>query len=178
MEFNETTYTATEAAGDVEICVSLMREFETVVEVQFITTDSSNLLNPARPGLDYQSRSIMLTFDEGSPRTLCDSVQLEADVTLENEESFLVNIISDEAAVRVLLGSTEVFIIDSDSELLTFQINDLQPLLSTDVTVEFDSPVYTGLEGDSLPVTVAIANDVVLSRKFQVVLTLSPGNGM
>ena len=119
VEFSAQTYTATEAAGDVEICVTLTGEFETVVQVVFITTNSSatiNLLNPARPDLDYQSRSVTLTFDEGSPRALCDRVQLEADNILENEESFLVNIVSNEAAVRVLMGSAEVTIIDSNSE--------------------------------------------------------------
>ena len=125
MEFSAQTYTATEAAGDVEICVTLTGEFETVVEVVFITTNNSamiDLLNPARPDLDYQNRSVTLPFDEQSPRILCDRVQLEVDNILENEESFLVTIISDEPSVTILSGSAQVFIIDSDSKLLTLNV--------------------------------------------------------
>ena len=41
----------------------------------------------------------------------------------------------------------------------------------------FDSDTYSGLEGESVIVAVRIESDIALDRNFEVVLSVSPGNG-
>ena len=117
MEFAESTYIAAEADGTVELCINLIGELETQVEVVLFTVDDNSSL--ARPDSDYRSTNITIVFGSGSSLTECRSMQLIEDSTLENEESFLVNISSENSAVRVLLGTAEVIIGDSDSKFFT-----------------------------------------------------------
>ncbi len=117
VEFAQPTYTANEADGSVQLCVNLTGEFEIDVEALLFTVDDLSTVNRAQPDSDYErSSDRILIFSTGGVRTRCENIELIADLTLENEESFLVNISSDIDAVRFLSKTAEVIIRDSDSK--------------------------------------------------------------
>ena len=97
----------------VELCVILNGSLERTVEVQFTTFNSNtSRFDMADNGTDYQSLSVILTFqEEGS---MCGIVQVVEDLVVENPEVFVVSIESEDAVAVV---TTNVTILDSSGEL-------------------------------------------------------------
>ena len=101
----------------IEVCISLTGTLEREIAVNFFTanisltssnTDDNDI---ALADVDYQSLAISLTFVSNG--TMCTTVQLFVDSSLENEEVFVALLTSNDTAVNISSPSAEIFIVDS-----------------------------------------------------------------
>ena len=120
VQFNPTTYTVNEAAGQVVLTVTLSRlgDPNTPVNVSYATRDGS-----ATAGQDYSQQSGTIVFGSGETQKQI-VIGIINDTLLENPENFFVDLNNPGNASIAASGSTAtVTIADDDSGTSTIQFD-------------------------------------------------------
>ena len=120
VSFNGTDFVVSENDSSIPVCVELTGDLERNITVQIFTVpnEQQNSVGGAEsaiPGDDYQPLADLLTFEEGGVMSMCRSITVFPDFVIEDQESFLVALASNDSAFNSSLSQVEVFILDSNS---------------------------------------------------------------
>ena len=138
--------TVDEGAGTALVTVSLDREANTAISVNYATTDDS-----AVSGSDYQSTSGTLTFNPGDTSLTISIPLIDSDL-IETAESFYVNLSNLQAPgldVSLADDRGQVTIKDDDRAILSIQNLTVDEDAGTVLlTVSLDQPLLTSIAID------------------------------
>jgi Calx-beta domain len=120
VQFNPTTYTVNEAAGQIVLTVTLNRlgDPNTLINVSYATRDGS-----ATAGQDYAQQSGTIVFGSGETQKQI-VIGINNDALFENPENFFVDLSNPgNASIAANGGTATVTIADDDSGTSTIQFD-------------------------------------------------------
>ena len=121
VEFSQASFVVSEEYGSTMVCVVLTGALEREVAIQLVTDDNVSIPGtfPALSFVDYQPLFTHVLFNQSGEQ--CRTLNVFNDSSLENNESIILRISSNDSAVNISaeLGRSEVVILDSNRKLLT-----------------------------------------------------------
>ena len=114
VDFEQSAYSVSEGKGGLSVCVELGAEVERLVTVQLTTSDATAL-----GASDFTQTDTELSFQPLATTHMCTAIHVENDDILENEEHFLLNLLTADSALYTSGGRTNssvvVTVSDNDS---------------------------------------------------------------